>query len=60
MFVVDTIFFTRAEEPGVFGSLGAGVGGEKNKEPEPLKKKTGAGAAKNMPLLYRLLEEKKA
>ena len=37
-------------EPGVFGSL----------QPELAeKKKTGARAAKNMPLLYRLLEDKK-
>ena len=35
-------------EPGVFDSL----------EPEPTEKKPGAGAAKNMPLLYRLLEDK--
>ena len=26
---------------------------KKKQEPEPLKKKTGAGSAKNMPLLYR-------
>ena len=36
---------------------------KKNHEPElgpkPLQKKTGAGAAKNMQLLYRLLEDKK-
>ena len=38
-------------EPGVFGSL----------EPEPAEKKPGdgAGAAKNIPFLYRLLEDKK-
>ena len=31
----------------------------KNQEPEPLQKKTGAGTAKNLPLLYCLLEDKK-
>ena len=50
----------RAEEP---ESVGATAGWEKKQEPEqePLQKKpvAGAGDAKNMPLLYRLLEDKK-
>ena len=43
--------FTRAEEsePGVFGSL----------EPEPLEKKTGAGAAKKLAGYSALQEDKK-
>ena len=39
--------------------VGAGAGWEKKQEPEQLQKKAGAGAARNMPLLYRLLENKK-
>ena len=41
---------------GCFWVLGAVW--EKNQEPEPLQKK-GAGATKNITLLYQLLEEKK-
>ena len=47
---------TNSQEPGVFGSLepepdrlkktGAGAAWEKNQEPEPLVKKSGAGAGK--------------
>ena len=32
---------------------------EKNQQPEPLQKQSGAGAAKHMRLLYRLLEDKR-
>ena len=46
---------------GCFWILGAGAGWEKKQEtePDPFQKKPGAGAAKNMPLQYQLLEDKK-
>ena len=39
-------YFAKEPEPVVFGPLGAGAAWDKNREPEPLEKKSGAGAHK--------------